>query len=63
MNCYKTLLNMIKYIFLIFLGLNLDPKLIRNFSDQMKNASDQDFENMKDQYQVKYLIIQLERKL
>jgi hypothetical protein len=30
----------------------LDPKMVRQFADQMKNASDDDFEKMKNQYTV-----------
>jgi hypothetical protein len=34
------------------LGVPLDPKIVRQMADQMKNASDDDFEKMKNQYKV-----------
>ena len=42
----------VQLIHKIIIGINIDPKIIRQFADQMKNADDKDFENLKKQYQV-----------
>ncbi len=36
-------------------GVNMDPKLIRQFTEQMKEAKDEDFDKLKEQYQVLYI--------
>jgi len=37
----------------------MDPKTIRQFADQFKNAKDEDFENLKNQYAVRDIINQI----
>jgi len=53
MSSMGKILNIIRWI---NLGINMDPKTIRQFADQFKNAKDEDFENLKNQYAVTNMI-------